>query len=204
MKVQIQSKKFIKPSTPTAPSLRNYNLSFLDELAPATKVDTQLQGPLGLGEAEKLNHLIPCEIGAFDEISDPLLPIQLTISACGRLAIGGRCSHRTADAFTLATFICGWATAGQEQSVDGICPSLNSVSFFQGRGGEDGCKVVIDPLVESNKNLSNSEMVVNIPVKNVVILMDDIKSEGIEAWVHLDKREMPYFEQDCDIQAFTT
>ncbi|KAK2987417.1 hypothetical protein RJ640_018554 [Escallonia rubra] len=434
MKVQIQSKKFIKPSTPTPPSLRNYNLSFLDELAPAfhvpfvlyyhaalgnstktfsvlsscnqleksleliltryyplagryikhncsidcndqgvqfviAKVDTQLQGLLGLREAEELNHLIPpCEIGAVDEVSDPLLSIQLTIFACGGLAIGGCCPHMIADAFTLATFFSGWATACREESVDGICPSLNSASFFPRRGldrlalgaaktemsadvsvtkmftfnekdisrlraiyhgrrvnptgkskpssvqlvnaiiwkaligldrakhspsrayiaaqpvflggittlriphhtfgnllglataqykigeghnmdfrhlvdllggsvkkhvedcekllssGEDGYKIVIDPIVESNKNLSDSEVnfslftswskfpfyevdfgwgkpvwatVVHTPVKNLVILMDDIKSGGIEAWVHLDKRDMPYFEQDC-------
>ncbi|KAK3027448.1 hypothetical protein RJ639_041054 [Escallonia herrerae] len=269
----------------------------------AAKVNVQLHDLLGQGvEGEELNHLIPCEIGAADEESDPLLAIQVNIFACGGLAVGGCFSHRIADASTVASFICGWATAistlramchgprvSSVQLVNAILwkaligvdnakhgqsrasilvqsvnlrgktnPPLPQHTFgnlwglattqvkagdnmaFQDfvdllggsvrkyvkdcgnalSNGEDGYKVVIDPFMESHKIMSNSEVnfcsfsswskfpiyeadfglgkpiwasVVNMPVKNVVILMDDKKGEGIEAWVHLDAADMPIF-----------
>ncbi|KAK3027445.1 hypothetical protein RJ639_041051 [Escallonia herrerae] len=429
MKVQILSKKFVKPSTPTPSSLRNYKISFTDELAPTinvplilyypasngntaiaslvsdsnqyekslehiltqfyplagryikqsrlidcndqgveyvvAKVNVQLHDLLGQGvEAEELNQLIPCEIGAADEVSDPLLAIQVNIFECGGLTIGGCCSHRIGDGSTIASFIYGWAIASQGKSTDGICPSFDAASFFLGRGldklalnlprsvkdaefksmtkmfafnkkaistlramyhgprasslqlvnailwkaligmdrakhgrsrasfliqpvnlrgktnpplprqtfgnlwglattqvksGEkmafqdfvdllsgsirkyvkdcgnvlsnDGYQVIVNPFMESNKTISDPEVnfclftswckfpfyeadfglgkpiwasVVNMPLKNVVILMDDKKGEGIEAWVHLDAADMPIFEHDSDITAFAT
>ncbi|KAK2971794.1 hypothetical protein RJ640_018483 [Escallonia rubra] len=431
MKVQILSKKLVKPSIPTPPSHRNYKISFPDEVAPTLnvpvilyypavngntataslvshsnqlekslertltrfyplagryikqsrlidcndqgvdyvvgKVNVQLHDLLGQGvEAEELNQLIPCEIGAADEASDPLLAIQVNIFESGGLAVGVCCSHRIGDASTIASFIYGWATVSQTNSTDGICPSFDAASFFPGRGldkiprnlprsmkdadfksatkmfafnkkaistlramchgprvssvqlviailwkaligvdrakhglsrasfisqavnlrgktnpplpqhtfgnvwglattqikagdkmaiqdfadllggsirkyvkdcgnvlikGEDGYKIVIDRYMEFKKTMSNSEVnfcsftswcrfpfyeadfglgkpiwasVVKMPLKNLVILMDDKKGEGIEAWVHLDAADMPIFEQQSDIIAFAT
>ncbi|KAK3034803.1 hypothetical protein RJ639_033708 [Escallonia herrerae] len=428
MKVQILSKKLVKPSIPTPPSLRNYKISFADEVAPTAnmpvilyypapngntataslfnqlersleriltrfyplagryikqslvidcadqgveyvvaKVNVQLHDFLGQEiEAEELNQLIPCEIGAADEVSDPLLAIQVNIFECGGLAVGGCFSHRIADASTMASFICGWATVNQAKSTDGICPSFDAASFFPARGldkkptnvsrsmkdadfksatkmfafnkkaistlkamchgprvssvqlvnailwkaligvdrakhgrsrasilvqsvnlrgktnpplpqhtfgnlwglattqvkagdnmafqdfadllggsvrkyvkdcenvllnREDGYKIVVEPFMEFKKTVSNSQVhfclfsswcrfpfyeadfglgkpiwasVVNMPCKNFVILMDDKKGEGIEAWVHLDVADMPIFEEDSDIIAFAT
>ncbi|KAK3034804.1 hypothetical protein RJ639_033709 [Escallonia herrerae] len=431
MKVQILSKKFVKPLIPTPPDLRNYKISFADEVAPTqnvpvilyypaangntttaslvsesyqlekslehiltrfyplagrymkqsrvidcndqgveyvvSKVNVQLHDLLDKGvEAEELNQLIPCELGAADEVSDPLLAIQVNIFECSGLAVSACFSHRIADGSTMASFICGWATVNQAKSTHGICPSFDAPSFFPGRGldkipmniprsmkdadfksatklfafnkkaiftlramshgprvsslqlvnailwkaligvdrakhgwsrasfliqpvnlrgktnpplpqhtfgnlwglattqvktgdymafqdfadllgssvrkyvkdcenvlsnGEDGHKIVIDPYMEFKKTVSNSQVhfclfsswcrfpfyeadfglgkpiwtsVVNLPYKNFVILMDDKKGEGIEAWVHLDAADMPIFEQDSDIIAFAT
>ncbi|KAK3027444.1 hypothetical protein RJ639_041050 [Escallonia herrerae] len=200
MKVQILSEKFVKPSIPTPPSLRNYKISFADELAPTinvplilyytasnngntptaslvtdsnqlekslehiltlfyplagryikqsrlidckdqgveyvvAKVNVQLHDLLGQGvEAKELNQLIPCEISAADEVSDPLLAIQVNIFECGGLAVGGCFSHRIADGSTVASFFCEWATVNKAKSTDGICPSFDAASFFPGRG----------------------------------------------------------------------
>ncbi|KAK3034802.1 hypothetical protein RJ639_033707 [Escallonia herrerae] len=49
MKVQILSKKFVKPSTPTPPSLRNYKISFADELTPTMNVPLILYYPASNG-----------------------------------------------------------------------------------------------------------------------------------------------------------
>ncbi|KAK3027446.1 hypothetical protein RJ639_041052 [Escallonia herrerae] len=403
MKVQILSKKFVKPSIPTPPGLRNYNISFADELAPTVNLPLILYYPAANGntatanlvsvssQLEKLlertltlfyplagryikqSRLVDCndqgveyvELAA-DEVSDPLVAIQVNIFECGGLAVGGCFSHRIADVSTMASFICGWATLNQTKSTHGIFPSLDAASFFPGRGldkfsmnlprsmknaefksatkmfafnkkaistlramcrsprvssvqlvnailwkaligvdrekhgrsrasvliqpvnlrgktnpplaqhtlgnlwglgttqvkagdnmafqdvvdlldgsirkyvkdcgdvlsnGEDGYEVVINPFLESNKTMSNSEVnfcsftswckfpfyeadfglgkpiwasAVNMPLKNVVIVMDGKKGDGIEAWVHLDAADMPMFEQDSDIIAFAT
>ncbi|KAK3027443.1 hypothetical protein RJ639_041049 [Escallonia herrerae] len=199
MKVQILSKKFVKPLIPTPPNLRNYKTSFADEVAPTqnvpvvlyypaangntataslvsesnqlekslehiltrfyplagryikqsrvidcndqgveyvvSKVNVQLHDLLGQGvEAEELNQLISCELGAADEVSDPLLAIQVNIFECGGLVVSGCFSHRIADGSTMASFFCGWATVNQAKSTDGICPSFDAASFFPGRG----------------------------------------------------------------------
>ncbi|GJV57784.1 pelargonidin 3-O-(6-caffeoylglucoside) 5-O-(6-O-malonylglucoside) 4'''-malonyltransferase-like protein [Tanacetum coccineum] len=38
--------------------------------------------------------------------------------------------------------------------------------------------------------------------QNLVIMMDDQKGEGIEAWVHLDEKRMCQFEEDPDIKTY--
>ncbi|KAK3034805.1 hypothetical protein RJ639_033710 [Escallonia herrerae] len=218
------------------------------------KVIVQLHDLLGQGvEAEELNQVIPCEIGAADEVSDPLLAIQVNIFECGGLTIGGCCSHRIGDGSTIATFIYGRAIASQGKSTAGICPSFDAASFFPGRGVDKlalnlprsmkdaefksttkmfafnkkaistlramyhGPRVSslqlvnailwkaligVDPDFGLGKPIWTS--VVNMPLKNVVILMDDKRGEGIEAWVQLDAADMPMFEQDSDITTFAT
>ncbi|KAL2529894.1 HXXXD-type acyl-transferase family protein [Forsythia ovata] len=46
--------------------------------------------------------------------------------------------------------------------------------------------------------------VANMSIKNLIILMDTKESDGIEAWIHLDEKDMHYFEQDEEINQFTT
>ncbi|XP_022878943.1 pelargonidin 3-O-(6-caffeoylglucoside) 5-O-(6-O-malonylglucoside) 4'''-malonyltransferase-like isoform X2 [Olea europaea var. sylvestris] len=46
--------------------------------------------------------------------------------------------------------------------------------------------------------------IVNIPVKNLIILMNTKEDDGIEAWLHLHKEDMPYFEQDEEIKKLVT
>ncbi|WOG82599.1 hypothetical protein DCAR_0101764 [Daucus carota subsp. sativus] len=45
---------------------------------------------------------------------------------------------------------------------------------------------------------------VYFPCKNMVLLMDNKKGDGFEAWVSLDEADMNIFEQDFNIKAFST
>ncbi|KAI3707908.1 hypothetical protein L2E82_36836 [Cichorium intybus] len=95
--------------------------------------------------------------------------------------------------------------------------------------GEEGYEVVINPYLESNKNIADTEVnfylftcwckfsfyqadfgygrpiwatTGSLPVQNLVIMLDDCKGDGVEAWVHLDEKSMKELEQDSDIKAF--
>ncbi|KAL2508689.1 HXXXD-type acyl-transferase family protein [Forsythia ovata] len=46
--------------------------------------------------------------------------------------------------------------------------------------------------------------IANVPMKNLVILLNTKESDGIEAWVHLHEEDMHYFEQDQEIKKLTT
>ncbi|CAI9767487.1 unnamed protein product [Fraxinus pennsylvanica] len=97
--------------------------------------------------------------------------------------------------------------------------------------GEDGYKILVDTIVGFNKKSVNGNInvvlitdwsklglyevdfgwgkpmlasVANVPIKNLVTLMNSKESVGIEAWVHLDEKDMSHFEQDEDIKMFTT
>ncbi|XP_022878954.1 pelargonidin 3-O-(6-caffeoylglucoside) 5-O-(6-O-malonylglucoside) 4'''-malonyltransferase-like [Olea europaea var. sylvestris] len=97
--------------------------------------------------------------------------------------------------------------------------------------GEDGHKILVDTIVGFNKKSVNSDLnvvlitdwsklgfyevdfgwgkpilasVADVPIKNLVTLLNSKESGGIEAWVHLDEKDMSYFEQDKDLKIFTT
>ncbi|MFS7900964.1 putative transferase [Helianthus anomalus] len=44
--------------------------------------------------------------------------------------------------------------------------------------------------------------ITNMKFNQLVILMDDEEGDGVEAWVHLEKREMCELERDLNIQAY--
>ncbi|KAL2505726.1 HXXXD-type acyl-transferase family protein [Abeliophyllum distichum] len=46
--------------------------------------------------------------------------------------------------------------------------------------------------------------VTNILIKNLIIMLNTKKNDGIEAWVHLHEKDMPCFEQDEEIKKLTT
>ncbi|KAL2505652.1 HXXXD-type acyl-transferase family protein [Abeliophyllum distichum] len=46
--------------------------------------------------------------------------------------------------------------------------------------------------------------VANIPIKNLIIMLNTKENDGIEAWVHLHEKDMPYFEQDEEIKKLTS
>lgn len=195
MDVKVVSKRMVKPCTPTPQNLRNYKISFMDELNPtmnvlgiyyyqspaATKaqlqrmeeslseilpsfypfagrymkrerlVDCSDQGALVVEaivdleleevikpdsklEVEDLNDLLPCEIGAADEETDPILRVQFNRFKCGGLAIGITISHRVVDACSLGVFLAAWtniATRGRKG--EPIYPNFDGPLFFPGR-----------------------------------------------------------------------
>ncbi|KAK1383937.1 hypothetical protein POM88_021672 [Heracleum sosnowskyi] len=75
-------------------------------------VDVSLDDFIGQTKNMKMEHLnclLPRPIGADDEVTDPLLAVQVSAFACGGWAIGVLASHRIADMSTSSTFINEWA-----------------------------------------------------------------------------------------------
>ncbi|KAL4580946.1 hypothetical protein LXL04_017152 [Taraxacum kok-saghyz] len=95
--------------------------------------------------------------------------------------------------------------------------------------GEEGYEVIINPYLEANKNIADSEVnfylftcwskfpfyeadfgygkpiwssTGSLPVQNLVIMMDDHEGDGVEAWVHLDENRIKELEQDSHIKAY--
>lgn len=79
--------------------------------------------------------LVPSEMGAADQVTDPLLASQATTFECGGVALGVCISHMVADASTLCTFLNEWAAISREENeVKFIGSGFNSSSFFPARG----------------------------------------------------------------------
>nr|GEU53790.1 pelargonidin 3-O-(6-caffeoylglucoside) 5-O-(6-O-malonylglucoside) 4'''-malonyltransferase-like [Tanacetum cinerariifolium] len=97
--------------------------------------------------------------------------------------------------------------------------------------GEEGYGVVINPYLESNRKIDDSDVdfylftcwckfsfynadfgsgktiwasTGKLPCQNLVIMMDDNEGDGVEAWVHLDDKRMKELAQDYDIKAYAT
>lgn len=101
------------------------------------------------------------------------------------------------------------------------------------KGSLEGCAKIVsldknDPLLENMiKNMVNYYMIsswsrfpfyetdfgwgkpvwassVYFPYKNMILLMDNKKGDGFEAWVSLEETDMTIFERDFNIKAFTS
>ncbi|KAK1384735.1 hypothetical protein POM88_022470 [Heracleum sosnowskyi] len=107
------------------------------------KVDIRLDDLIGQGKnlkVELLNSLLPRPIGAGDQVTDPLLAVQLSVFACGGYAIGVLSSHRIADISTTSTLIKEWATDARlllggfdENDNVAVFPIWNTASMFPGQ-----------------------------------------------------------------------
>ncbi|KAL8030516.1 hypothetical protein ABFX02_14G290800 [Erythranthe guttata] len=198
MKVEVESRKMIKPVTATPSELRSYKISIIDELNPSMHVirilyypssDSAAAGKLSIinleeslarilplfyplagryikekhmvdcndegaefsvasvdcdlltvtgggggggggSSADNLNHLLPLEIGAADEPTDPILALRINKFRCGGVAIGVCASHRISDSASLGIFLTALAdaAAGRESAV--IKPDFDSPVFF--------------------------------------------------------------------------
>ncbi|KAL2506159.1 HXXXD-type acyl-transferase family protein [Abeliophyllum distichum] len=194
MKVQVMSRKLIKPCEPTPSNLRNFKISYLDEIPQpmnfsvllyylssgvANQKLNQLEESLAeilprfyplagryikenhlvncsdqgaeyveaqvdctllehingfkVNHDDDLNDLLPCEIYAADEITDPLLAIQVSKFQCGGLAICVSISHRIFDGASMVTFIDAWTSACRGDNTETICPVFNSPLLFPSR-----------------------------------------------------------------------
>ncbi|KAL7128000.1 hypothetical protein ABFS83_14G286700 [Erythranthe nasuta] len=84
----------------------------------------------GSSAAEQLNHLLPLEIGAADEPTDPMLAVQINKFRCGGVAIGVCASHRISDSASLGIFLTAWADAAAGRNSVVIKPDFDSPEFF--------------------------------------------------------------------------
>nr|AMZ03412.1 acyltransferase ACT6 [Plectranthus barbatus] len=186
MKVEVVSRRAVKPCKPTPSHLAVHKISVLDELNPSIHVirilyyESANSMDLGLLEeslaqvlphfyplagrynrdhhcvdctddgadfavadvdcrlgeffeveaavSENLDRLLPLDICAVDEPTDPLLAVQINRFQCGGIAVGVCASHRILDSATFGTFLTAWSNAacGGDSiiSPDFILPSL--------------------------------------------------------------------------------
>ncbi|KAL2494522.1 pelargonidin 3-O-(6-caffeoylglucoside) 5-O-(6-O-malonylglucoside) 4'''-malonyltransferase-like [Forsythia ovata] len=262
IKINIVSRKFIEPSTPTLENLRTRKLSCIDELNPALNVVGLLYYPStdNIGnvnnleksiavEPVELNDILPVEASVADEASDPIMFVQINKFKCGGIAIATTVSHRIVDASSLGTFLSIWAKCHWEwwnvvqkntKSLDfeRLVPLLSNatrktvsdcVKLLS--NGNEGHKILVDAFVSAadkshDDNLNGIWLsdwskfgfydidfgfgkliwtsIVNVPVKNFITMFNTKDNDGIEAWVNLHVKYMPYFEQDEEIKKLTT
>ncbi|KAL2508686.1 HXXXD-type acyl-transferase family protein [Forsythia ovata] len=94
------------------------------------QVDCKLVDIIGL---EDLNDLLLLEVGAADEVIDPITSLQINKFKCGGIAIATSISHRIADAASLNTFLYALAKASQEELLGILAETGNKISFQEPR-----------------------------------------------------------------------
>ncbi|CAI9778840.1 unnamed protein product [Fraxinus pennsylvanica] len=83
--------------------------------------------------SDDLNDLLPVEVGAADDVTDPIMSIQINKFKCGGVAIATCISHRIADAATLDIFLSAWAKASRGDNGEPITPNFDSSLYFPGQ-----------------------------------------------------------------------
>nr|GEZ30103.1 pelargonidin 3-O-(6-caffeoylglucoside) 5-O-(6-O-malonylglucoside) 4'''-malonyltransferase-like [Tanacetum cinerariifolium] len=125
-KVEIRSKKLIKPSIPTPTTLHHHKMGFKDEVVAAINVRLILFYSI-VGDGQNSTSKLP-----------NWKTLQATVFDCGGLALGVSVSHKVADAATLCIFLNDWAALTREDIIiDSVCPSFNSSVFLPPRGFMD-------------------------------------------------------------------
>ncbi|KAH6767809.1 hypothetical protein C2S52_018792, partial [Perilla frutescens var. hirtella] len=81
-------------------------------------------------EPEQLNQLLPVDMAAVDEPTDPMLAVQINRFRCGSLAIGVCASHRVIDSAALGLFLTAWATAAASGGAQLIQPHFDTHCCF--------------------------------------------------------------------------
>nr|XP_043620124.1 pelargonidin 3-O-(6-caffeoylglucoside) 5-O-(6-O-malonylglucoside) 4'''-malonyltransferase-like [Erigeron canadensis] len=115
-----------------------------------------------VGSEENLklvDQLIPSPLGAVDQVTDPLLSIQVTtFESGGGVALGVSISHRVGDTATLFIFLNEWAaiTRGESQTDFPPGSGFNTASFFPARGSSTP---KLFPRTKSSDNLYRNKYV---------------------------------------------
>ncbi|KAH6767810.1 hypothetical protein C2S52_018793 [Perilla frutescens var. hirtella] len=91
---------------------------------------SQIVGGAAEVEPEQLNQLLPVDIAAVDEPTDPMLAVQINRFRCGSLAIGVCASHRVIDSAAFGLFLTAWAKAAASGGAQLIQPHFDTHSCF--------------------------------------------------------------------------
>ncbi|KAL2505733.1 HXXXD-type acyl-transferase family protein [Abeliophyllum distichum] len=130
------------------------------------QVDHELLEIIGSGvEPVELNDLLPVEVGAADEASDPIMFVQINKFKCGGVAIATTISHRIVDASSLGTFLSAWAKASRGDNTEPIIPNFDSPFYFPGENlGEldFGTIRTRDPTIVTKRILFDKKAIENL------------------------------------------
>lgn len=130
------------------------------------QADCQLTELLGQGkrlETQLMNQLIPSDVQAADEITNPLLAVQVTVFECGGIALAVCFSHRIGDESTISALVTGWAATCRGLDIAPFSPLFNTASFYPGRNfpgfklgwtGKNGTKSVTKMFVFDREAIS--------------------------------------------------
>ncbi|KAI3752894.1 hypothetical protein L2E82_24935 [Cichorium intybus] len=155
-----------------------------------SKADMRLQDILDSHwDAKFLYELIPSiMLGGADEITYPILVIQVNTLLCGGVGLGVNISHRLADASTLSTFLNEWAVMNREDNkVELTGTGFSIPPFFPGRGLPPD-KIAPCDIVTKKISFRESE----IADMKVQFMINEIKAPSIcQSWCKL-----PFYEAD--------
>ncbi|CAK9174040.1 unnamed protein product [Ilex paraguariensis] len=203
MKVEILSRKLIKPSVPSPHHLRQKKISVFDQLAPPlynplvlhysangdigveyleAQVDCKLDEFLIEPKIELLNHLLPSDIQIviLDLVTSPLLAIQINSFNCDGLAIGIYLSHKITDASTVASFITAWESSSQAEVVATHQPYFDLGSLFPPSTGQEISLALLNPEINvvTRRFVFNGEAITKLKANAQTIAQ--IQTNGME------------------------
>ncbi|KAL8188965.1 hypothetical protein R6Q57_029485 [Mikania cordata] len=92
-------------------------------------LETQVSARLDdfLSHGSKTDHVGQL-IGSPDEVTNPLLTVQVNVFECGSLVIGVTASHKVTDAYNLAMFVNEWASMNRTGCSNGsYAPSFDNL-----------------------------------------------------------------------------
>ncbi|KAI3509412.1 hypothetical protein L1887_24665 [Cichorium endivia] len=138
-------------------------------------------------------------LGGADEITYPILAIQVNTFLCGGIGLGVSISHRVADASTLCTFLNEWAVMNRE---DNEIPKI-LIGASHGCLVSSWCKF---PFYEADFGFGKPIWVTmgSAPRKYAIFLLDGMGGKGVDAYVCMELKDVPYFEDAVHKNAIDT
>ncbi|CAK7325400.1 unnamed protein product [Dovyalis caffra] len=94
------------------------------------QVNCRLSDFLKHHEVESLNHFLPCQPFTTEEMTAPLLAFQVSIFACGGIALGWGVLHKLVDGGTMKAFISTWTSVSRGDHTEVIQPDFTEASIF--------------------------------------------------------------------------
>ncbi|KAL2529905.1 Uncharacterized protein Fot_22506 [Forsythia ovata] len=181
MKVQVMSRKLIKPWMPIHINLRNFKISNLDELNATMNVVAIIYYPSGFTNKIRLNHLKE----SLAEILPHFYPLA------GRYI---KENHFIDSSDQGAEYVEAQAISSLRDKVMKAQETLKR----QPSRVQLMSALIVKAIVGVDRKKHGKSRAL------LISHVDTKGSDGIEAWIHLDEKDMYYFEQDEEIKHFTT
>ncbi|GJR61822.1 retrovirus-related pol polyprotein from transposon TNT 1-94 [Tanacetum coccineum] len=188
------------------------------------EVNIKLQNFLGLEmNVELVDEFIPFKSSKVPLVyNDPLLAIQVTMFECGYVAVGVSVVHKIANKSTLCTFLNEWACMNQEENdIEFTGPGFNSSTLFPSRGIRPIPLAKIDAMsstVGVGDHMEGShwcfgwgKAYLGAPRTRTLKKQDFdgrcfysvVQGNGVEAYIYLEVKDVPYFKEAIDVNIFS-